>query len=114
MAMSGGADHKPVRPELRSGNAASSDGPERVESTPRPAIETISVTCRIDQRAHAVPDAELAEGVVRRGGYCKALCGHTIAAAPMVMPDGEPCPLCAAAQDSNPRQRRGWLQRLLG
>jgi len=77
-------------------------------------IATISVTCRIDHLAHAVPDAELADGVSLRGGYCKALCGHTIAAAPMVMPDGEPCPLCAAAQDSNPRRRRGWLQRMLG
>ncbi|MGH3614324.1 MAG: hypothetical protein ACRDRK_17390 [Pseudonocardia sp.] len=77
-------------------------------------IETISVTCRIGNLAHEVPDAELAEGVSYRGGYCKALCGHMIAAAPMVMPDGEPCQLCAAIQDSDPPQRRGWLQRILG
>ncbi|MGH3568621.1 MAG: hypothetical protein ACRDRH_21855 [Pseudonocardia sp.] len=108
-------DHEPVRPGFRSGNAASGNGRERVApATPQSEIETISVTCRFDHRAHAVPDDELAEGVVRRGGYCKALCGHMIAVAPMVMPDGKPCPLCAAAQDSNTQQRRGWLRRLLG
>lgn len=113
--MSGGGDHGSDRIELRSGNAQSSDGRELVAPATRPlVIETISVTCRIDQMAHEVPDAELAEGVSQRGGYCKALCGHMIAVAPMVMPDGEPCQLCAAIQDSKPQQHRGWLQRILG
>jgi hypothetical protein len=55
---------------------------------------TISVTCVSDGRAHRVPDVEIATEAFRRDGYYQALCGHRVAAASMVEPDGRPCPLC--------------------
>lgn len=78
-------------------------------------IDTITVTCCIDAHAHEVPDAELAAAAVRRDGYFQALCGHLIAAAPMVMPDGQPCLLCVAISERTVAPRRGArLQRILG
>jgi hypothetical protein len=63
----------------------------------------VSVTCISDGRAHDVPDTELTQ----RSGYYSALCGHVVAAAPMVAPEGAPCPLCAEVWDvSHGRQRR--------
>jgi hypothetical protein len=79
------------------------------------SVETITVTCCIDDRAHEVPDTELGVAATRRDGYFQALCGHMIAAAPMVMPDGRPCQLCAAIRDRNTTRRRHVrLQRILG
>ena len=52
------------------------------------------MTCVSDGRAHRVPDVEIASEVFRRDGYYQALCGHRVAAASMVEPDGQPCPLC--------------------
>jgi hypothetical protein len=69
-------------------------------------VETITVTCCIDERAHEVPDTELAVATRRRDGYYQALCGHVIAAAPMVMPDGQPCQLCAAIREHTTARRR--------
>ena len=78
-------------------------------------VETVTVTCCIDDRAHEVPDTELAVAATRRDGYFQALCGHMIAAAPMVMPDGQPCQLCAAIRDrSTTRRRPARMQRILG
>lgn len=66
---------------------------------------TISVTCVVDGRCHSVPDEELAIGIARRGGQYFAVCGHVVTPAPMVAPDGEPCPGCAE-RDAAHRSRR--------
>lgn len=68
-----------------------------------------------DERAHEVPDSELAIALTRRDGYYQALCGHMIAAAPMVMPDGRPCQPCAAIRERSSTRRRQVrrLQRIL-
>jgi hypothetical protein len=81
----------------------------------RRAVDTITVTCCVDSRAHEVPDAELAAASVRSDGHYQALCGHMIAAAPMVEPDGQPCLLCAAIRErTSPPRRSARLQRILG
>ncbi len=67
---------------------------ERVDSLHR-GRPTISVTCVADGRAHRVSDVEIATEAARRDGYYQALCGHLVAAASMVEPDGLPCALCA-------------------
>ena len=78
-------------------------------------VETVTMTCCLDERAHEVPDTELGRSAMRPDGYFQALCGHMIAAAPMVMPDGEPCQLCAAIRDRSTAPRRpARLQRILG
>jgi hypothetical protein len=59
----------------------------------------VTVTCCVDGHAHQVPDVELAAAASRPGGLVQAVCGHAIAAAPMVAPDGPPCLLCAAICD---------------
>lgn len=107
-------DHGPVRPAYRFGRSRSADNRQPPAPAPIPSVgETIAVTCCTDSRAHEVPDTELAIGIARHDGYYRALCGHMIAAAPMVMPDGEPCQRCAALRDDRPRrQRRG--RRFLG
>jgi hypothetical protein len=58
------------------------------------ADHTVTVTCVADGRAHRVLDVEIATEVTRRDGFYQALCGHRVAAASMVEPDGRPCPLC--------------------
>jgi hypothetical protein len=79
------------------------------------AVETITVTCCIDTRAHEVADAELAAAAGRPDGHFQALCGHMIAAASMVEPDGQPCLLCSAIRERTTATRRGArLQRILG
>jgi hypothetical protein len=78
-------------------------------------VETVTMTCCLDERAHEVPDTELGHSTMRPDGYFQALCGHMIAAAPMVMPDGQPCQLCAAIRDrSTSRRRNARMQRILG
>jgi hypothetical protein len=85
------------------------DGPSRRTSGPRnhgPAT-TVTVTCCIDKHAHQVLDVELASAASRPGGLVQAVCGHVIAAAAMVAPDGPPCALCTAVMDvRQPRDRR--------
>jgi hypothetical protein len=66
---------------------------------------TVTVTCTIDHHAHEVPDVELAAASSRPGGLVRAVCGHAIAPAPMVAPDGPPCLLCTAIDDAQ-RERR--------
>lgn len=68
-------------------------GRERVEPL-HGGRPTVTVTCIADGRAHRVPDIELAADMSQRDGYYQALCGHRVAAASMVEPDGRPCPLC--------------------
>jgi hypothetical protein len=46
-----------------------------------------------------VLDVELAAAASRPDGLVHAICGHVIAAAPMVAPDGPPCALCSAVMD---------------
>jgi hypothetical protein len=73
------------------------------------SMATFSVTCVTDGRAHAVPDSELAQGVAHNSGYYSAVCGHTVAAAPMCAPDGEPCRSCGELR--NARHTPGRTQR---
>jgi hypothetical protein len=80
----------------------------------RHSVDTITVTCCIDSRAHEVPDTELAASSRRREGHYQALCGHIVAAAPLVEPDGQPCQLCAAIIERTSITRRGARQRILG
>jgi hypothetical protein len=80
----------------------------------RHAVDTITVTCSIDSRAHEVPDTEIAASARRSDGHYQALCGHMIAAAPMVEPDGQPCLLCTAIIERTNATRRGARQRILG
>jgi hypothetical protein len=80
----------------------------------RRAVDTITVTCTIDTRAHEVPDAEIAASARRSDGHYQALCGHLVAAAPMVEPDGQPCQLCAAILERANGPYRSARQRLLG
>jgi hypothetical protein len=55
-------------------------------------VQTVTVTCTLDSRAHAVHDTQLATAL--ESGRYNALCGHIVAAAPMTEPDGQPCLLC--------------------
>lgn len=66
----------------------------------------MTVTCCIDNRAHQVLDVELVAAATRPGGLVQALCGHAIAAAPLVAPDGPPCALCTAVMDLRPARGR--------
>jgi hypothetical protein len=75
----------------------------------------VSVTCIADGRTHVVPDTELARGASQRNGHYVAVCGHVVAAAPMVVPDGEACPLCAEVWElTQSRQRASLSQRIFG
>jgi hypothetical protein len=79
-------------------------------ANPEPAlsdVQTVTVTCALDSRAHAVHDTQLANAV--ESGRYNALCGHIVAAAPMTEPDGQPCLLCDALRDrpTDPRRHRG-------
>ena len=80
----------------------------------RRTVDTITVTCSIDSRAHEVPDAELAAAARRTDGHYQALCGHMVAAAPMVEPDGQPCLLCTAILERTEAPRRAARLRILG
>jgi hypothetical protein len=84
------------------------------EHAVRHAVDTITVTCCADSRAHEVPDTELAASARRSDGYYQALCGHMVAAAPMVEPDGQPCLLCAAIVERTRGTRRTARLRILG
>lgn len=64
------------------------------------------ITCISDGLTHDVPDTELAAGASQHNGTYLAVCGHVVAAAAMVEPDGEPCALCGELWDLN-RQRQG-------
>jgi hypothetical protein len=68
----------------------------RASSSRRGDITTVAITCIVDGRAHAVPDVQIAGPQADRQGRYVAVCGHVVTAAPMVEPEGMPCPLCAA------------------
>jgi hypothetical protein len=58
--------------------------------------------CADDGRTHTVSDVELCSGSATTGRY-PALCGHIVTAAPMVAPNGAPCPDCRAAESAPTR-----------
>jgi hypothetical protein len=67
---------------------------------------TVTVTCSLDSRAHAVHDTQMSWGPAT--GRYNALCGHLVSAAPMTVPDGQPCMPCAELRDPpDNRPRRG-------
>lgn len=76
-------------------------------------VVTVTVTCLNDGRAHVVPDTSIVGGA--HNGCYEAVCGHVVTAAPMVEPDGKPCPACDSARPPErvrPGRRLGL--RLLG
>jgi hypothetical protein len=68
----------------------------RPGSSRRGDLTTIAITCITDGHAHDVPDVQIAGPQADRRGRYVAVCGHVVTAAPMVEPEGAPCPLCAA------------------
>jgi hypothetical protein len=71
---------------------------------PAPDVQTVTVTCALDSRAHAVHDTQLATAL--ESGRYNALCGHVVSAAPMTEPDGRPCLLCEELRDRPDDRRR--------
>ena len=69
-------------------------------------VVTVAVTCRVDSRAHAVPDTELTAPHAVDSGRYNAVCGYVVSPASLVAPDGRPCDECAAATDSGRRRNR--------
>ncbi len=67
-------------------------------------VRTVTVTCTLDSRAHAVHDSQLATAL--ETGRYNALCGHVVTAAAMCEPDGQPCLLCEALRDRRTDRRR--------
>ncbi len=57
---------------------------------------TVTVTCAVDGRSHAISDVQLARPAADTGGRYQAVCGHLVTPASLVEPDGKPCRLCAA------------------
>ncbi|MDN5920276.1 MAG: hypothetical protein L0I76_35130 [Pseudonocardia sp.] len=88
---------------------------------PVTGYDLVTLTSVIDNRAHIVTDVELSSSHAVRMGRYEALCGHLIAPAPMVEPDGKRCPRCAelggvSSQTERPSRRgrsRGLGRRLL-
>ncbi|MDQ4116445.1 MAG: hypothetical protein M3235_05715 [Actinomycetota bacterium] len=72
-------------------------------------FELVSLTSVIDNRAHMVSDVELTSPHAMRMGRYEALCGHLIAPAPLIEPDGARCPRCdelnPARRPAQPRMR---------
>jgi hypothetical protein len=69
-------------------------------------VVTVAVTCRIDSRAHAVPDTELTAPHAVDAGRYHAVCGYVVSPASLVAPDGRPCDECAAATEGTRRRNR--------
>ncbi len=88
---------------------------------PASGHELVTVTSVLDSHAHVVTDVELSSEHASRTGRYQALCGHLIAPAPMVEPDGTRCARCAElggtdrAPERPPRRARprGLGRRLL-
>jgi hypothetical protein len=58
-------------------------------------LATVTITCVRDGHAHAVPDVQIAGPQADGRGRYVALCGHVVTAAPMIDPEGAPCPHCS-------------------
>lgn len=74
-------------------------------------FELVSLTSVIDSRAHMVTDVELSSPHAMRMGRYEALCGHLIAPAPLIEPDGARCRRCdeldrALRPTAQPQARR--------
>jgi hypothetical protein len=75
-------------------------------------VNTILITCSLDNQAHHVTDNSLKAG--QGTGYYQALCGHLVAAAALATPLGRPCTACIAAlgvrlrTPTVPPVRRSW------
>lgn len=90
-------------------------------SGPTPGPELVTLTSVLDSRAHMVTDVEFSSERALRMGRYEALCGHLIAPAPMVEPDGTRCTRCAelggvagtAERPSRRARPRGLGRRLL-
>ena len=86
---------------------------------PTPEYDLVSLTSVIDKRAHVVTDIELSSPNAARIGRYEALCGHLIAPAPMVEPDGITCDRCTELRRAqrpprrSDRRSRGFARRLL-
>lgn len=87
------------------------------------AIKTTPVTCTQDGIAHQITDEVMAAAMADQAPY-EAVCGHIVTPAPLIAPNGRPCPRCAMflrAQRTLPdrieldarHRRSGWLGRLL-
>lgn len=85
------------RPRVPGGGPSPIDHPRRL-----PVL--IPLTCTVDGCSHRV--TEHAFGAGQRYGYYQALCGHTVAAAAMISPDGPPCPSCFGLDVA---RRAGWV-----
>ncbi|MDP8931016.1 MAG: hypothetical protein M3O70_21195 [Actinomycetota bacterium] len=59
-------------------------------------LYVLPVTCTIDGLAHLVTDAAMAIALAAQQGRYPAICGHSVHAAPMACPIGQPCQRCAA------------------
>lgn len=57
-------------------------------------LRTTSITDQVGGLAHQVDDVHVSRLIA--GGTVFGLCGATIIPAPMVVPEGRPCPVCAA------------------
>ncbi|GAY11576.1 hypothetical protein TOK_6086 [Pseudonocardia sp. N23] len=66
---------------------------------PSPVV-TVAVTCRLDDRSHAVPDTELTRSTAADTGRYQAICGHVVSPASLVAPDGKPCDACTVVAGS--------------
>jgi hypothetical protein len=86
-------------------------------------VDTIPITCSLDNQAHHVTDNSLRAG--QRTGCYQALCGHLVSAAALATPLGRPCadcitvsvarqqiPTAPPAHRSGHRQH-GWLRQIL-
>ncbi len=69
------------------------------------SLNTISMICIADGKAHEITDYAMAAGqAARAGNYC-ALCGHRVMPAPLIEP-GAPCLQCLATLRAGRRPER--------
>jgi hypothetical protein len=63
------------------------------------------MTCSADRTEHGVSDEEFAAGIRNGVGVYRAVCGHAVAAQPLICPPGHRCRTCSA-QAAAARRRR--------
>jgi len=72
------------------------------------------MTCIADRLEHAVTDEQFT--AAQRSGVYLAVCGHEVAAQPMICPPGLRCRAClrrVVAVSDRPRQHLSWWSRWL-
>ncbi|MGH3904114.1 MAG: hypothetical protein ACRDTE_07995 [Pseudonocardiaceae bacterium] len=82
-------------------------------------VRPVAVTSTVDGRDHLISDQATAAGLVAGDGRYRAMCGHRVVAAPLVVPPGPTCLDCETAlhrvtTGSTVRRRSGVVGRLLG